>query len=32
VSRQLETFGHEVIVANPRNVRLIGESTRRIWP
>jgi transposase len=22
-------FGHEVIVANPRNVRLIGESTRK---
>jgi transposase len=29
VSRQLEAFGHEVIVANPRNVRLIGESTRK---
>ena len=29
VSRQLETFGHEVIVSNPRNVRLIGESTRK---
>ena len=29
VSRQLEEFGHEVIVANPRNVRLIGESTRK---
>jgi transposase len=29
VSRQLHAFGHEVIVANPRNVRLIGESTRK---
>jgi len=29
VSRQLQEFGHEVIVANPRNVRLIGESTRK---
>lgn len=29
VSRQLQGFGHEVIVANPRNVRLIGESTRK---
>ena len=29
VSRLLEEFGHEVIVANPRNVRLIGESTRK---
>jgi transposase len=29
VSRQLEALGHEVIVANPRNVRLIGESTRK---
>jgi transposase len=29
VSRQLEAYGHEVIVANPRNVRLIGESTRK---
>jgi transposase len=29
VSRQLEEFGHELIVANPRNVRLIGESTRK---
>ncbi len=29
VSLQLEEFGHEVIVANPRNVRLIGESTRK---
>ena len=29
VSRQLEACGHEVIVANPRNVRLIGESTRK---
>jgi len=26
VSRQLHGFGHEVIVANPRNVRLIGEA------
>jgi transposase len=29
VSRQLHGFGHEVIVANPRNVGLIGESTRK---
>ena len=29
MSRQLEAYGHEVIVANPRNVRLIGESTRK---
>src|SRR6202163_532121 len=29
VSRQLQGFGHEVIVANPRNVRLIGKSTRK---
>ena len=29
VSRQLEAYGHEVIVANPQNVRLIGESTRK---
>jgi len=29
VSRQLQAFGHEVIVATPRNVRLIGESTRK---
>src|SRR5450759_802299 len=29
VSRLLESYGHEVIVANPRNVRLIGESTRK---
>jgi Transposase len=29
VSRLLEELGHEVIVANPRNVRLIGESTRK---
>ena len=29
VSRQLSGFGHEVIVANARNVRLIGESTRK---
>jgi transposase len=29
VSRQLSGFGHEVIVANARNVRLICESTRK---
>ncbi len=29
VSRQLYAFGHEVIVAKPRNVRLIGENTRK---
>jgi transposase len=29
VSRQLSAFGHEVIVANARNVRLITESTRK---
>jgi transposase len=29
VSRQVHALGHEVIVANPRNVRLIGESTRK---
>jgi len=29
VSRQLQELGHEVIVANPQNVRLIGESTRQ---
>ena len=29
VSQQLQEHGHEVIVANPRNVRLIGESTRK---
>ena len=29
VSRQLQELGHEVIVANARNVRLIGESTRK---
>jgi transposase len=29
VSRQLGEFGHEVIVANARNVRLICESTRK---
>jgi transposase len=29
VSRQLKELGHEVIVANPRNVRLIGESRRK---
>ena len=29
VSRQLTQLGHEVIVAHARNVRLIGESTRK---
>ena len=29
VSRQLSELGHEVIVANARNVGLIGESTRK---
>jgi len=29
VSRQLSAFGHEVIVANARSVRLISESTRK---
>jgi transposase len=29
VSKKLEAYGHEVIVANPRNVRLIAESTRK---
>ena len=29
VSRQLQGFGYEVIVAKPRNVRLIAESTRK---
>jgi transposase len=29
VSRQLTRMGHEVIVAHARNVRLIGESTRK---
>jgi transposase len=29
VSRQLEQLGHEVIVAHSRNVRLIGESSRK---
>lgn len=29
VSRLLQECGHEVIVSNPRNVRLIGESTRK---
>ncbi len=29
ISRQLSGFGHEVIVANARNVRLICESTRK---
>ena len=26
---QLQEYGHEVIVANPRNVRLIGERRAR---
>ena len=29
VSRQLTAMGHEVIVAHARNVRLIGESSRK---
>src|ERR1700732_491024 len=29
VSRHLSGLGHEVIVARARNVRLIGESTRK---
>jgi transposase len=29
VSRQLSEFGHEVIVANARNVHLICDSTRK---
>jgi len=29
ISRQLTRVGHEVIVAHARNVRLIGESTRK---
>jgi len=29
VSRQLTALGHEVIVAHARNVRLIGESSRK---
>jgi len=29
VSRQLTSLGHEVIVAHARNVRLIGESSRK---
>src|SRR6267378_2205433 len=29
VSRQLTPLGHEVIVAHARNVRLIGESSRK---
>src|SRR5579862_6996817 len=29
VSRQLTELGHEVIVAHARNVRLIGESSRK---
>lgn len=29
VSRQVAGFGHEVIVANPREVKLIGKSTKK---
>src|SRR5882762_6481750 len=29
ISRQLTQLGHEVIVADARNVRLIGESSRK---
>ncbi len=29
VSRQLQDYGHEVIVANPRKVRVIYESDRK---
>ena len=29
VSRQLQSYGHEVIVANPRKVRMIYESDRK---
>jgi Transposase len=29
ISRQLNQLGHEVIVAHARNVRLIGESSRK---
>lgn len=29
VSRQLESYGHQVIVANPRKVRMIYESDRK---
>ena len=29
VSRLLKAFGHEVIVANPRQVKLISESSRK---
>src|SRR5580693_767360 len=29
ISRQLAQLGHEVIVAHSRNVRLIGESSRK---
>src|ERR1700693_4442163 len=32
VSRQLTQLGHEVIVAHTRNVRLIGESSRKDDP
>jgi transposase len=29
ISRQLKSFGHEVIVANPRQIKLISESSRK---
>ena len=32
VSRQLAPLGHEVIVAHARNVRLIGDSSRKDDP
>ena len=32
VSRQLGAMGHEVIVANPRKVRLISESVKNANP
>src|ERR1700677_2415865 len=32
ISRQLTQLAHEVIVAHPRNVRLIGESSRKDDP
>ena len=32
VSRELEALGHEVIVANPRQVKLISASTRKSDP
>jgi len=33
ISRLLKQWGHEVIVANARKVRLIGESARKtiVW-